>query len=319
MSKLERIPQQKELPISPETLELVEKLHLKEQWEEQVKTLNETGIIELLPKSQDIGIIDINGEEQPIPAFEQILKSLDTKEQQELLKTKLEQGFTKLLMVPMGLPISIILDRYKRLLLKKHEQGELKGTDNKKLELDEKQPTYLEDPFSEPGVDDKLIYFPEQLTTANHQGQTKQELINQGNNWQVILVEDLADIPAQGEGKTLRPSSGQARKQLEANQSSEQYLKTIQTDKSHQHEQGPTIESELIYAITELKNKNQTIDDWQGKGKACRLFGNLLKDSGRVPYFEWGRDNQRASLGWTYPANRFDVYGSRSGVKIFSK
>jgi hypothetical protein len=109
------------------------------------------------------------------------------------------------------------------------------------------------------------------------------------------------------------------RKQLEANQSSEQYLKTIQEDKAHNHEQGPTIESELIYAISELKNKNQQIDDWQGKGKACLLFGNYLKDSGGVPYFSWYRDNRQAHLYWSTPANRHDHGGSRSGVKIFSK
>jgi len=304
----------KESPISPETLELVEKLHLQEQWEEQVRTLNETGIIELLPKFQDIGIVDINGKEQPIPTFEQILKSLDTKEQREMIKEKLEQGFTKLLMVPMGLPISIILDRYKRLLIKKHQEGKLLSTDNEKLDLDEKEPIYLENPLSDQDIDSKLIYFPEQFNKQDHQGQTKQELISQGNNWQVILVEDLADIPAENKGKTIK-----SRKQLEANQSPEQYLQTIQTDKTHQHEQAPTIESELIYAISELKNKNQAIDDWQGKGKGCWLFGNYLKDSGGVPAFSWFRGARRAGLYWRYPGSRDGAYGSRSGVKIFSK
>jgi hypothetical protein len=321
MSKLEKGPQPKtekhESSISPETLELAEKLHLQEQWEEQVRTLNETGILELLPKSQDIGIVDINGKEQPIPTFEQILKSLDTEEQREILKEKLEQGFTKLLMVPIGLPISIIIDRYKRLLIKKHEQGELKGTDNSKLDLDEKEPIYLENPLSDQDIDSKLIYFPKQFDQKDHQGQTKQELISQGNNWQVILVEDSADIPAENKGKTIK-----ARKQLEANQSSERYLKTIQEDKFHQNEQGPTIESELIYAISELKNKNQTIDDWQGKGKVCRLFGNYLPKeggSGRVPGFDWCRDGRRADLFWDNPGDCRDDLGSRSGVKIFSK
>jgi hypothetical protein len=315
MSKLEKGPQlKKETIISPETLELAEKLHLQEQWEEQVRTLNETGIIELLPKAQDIGIVDINGKEQPIPTFEQILKSLDTKEQQEMIKEKLEQGFTKLLMVPMGLPISVIIDRYKRLLIKKHEEGKLLSTDNEKLELDEEEPIWLADEFKGPEADDKLIYFPEQFNQQDHQGQTKQELLQENQSWQVILIEDLADIPAQGKGNIVGD-----RKQLEANQSSEQYLKTIQIDKAHQHEQGPTIESELIYAITELKNKNQVIDDWRGKGKACRLFGNYLKDSGGVPSFYWFRDFRQAVLYWRYPGHRDDNNGSRSGVKIFSK
>lgn len=305
------IPESK---IDKETTELSEKLELKHQWEEQVRTLNETGIIELLPKSQDIGIVDINGKEQPIPTYEQILESLNTKEQREAIKQKTEQGFTKLLMVPMGLPISVIIDRYRRLLLKKHEQGNLKSTDNEKLELNKEEPIWMSDNFKDPDIDNKLIYFPEQFDKQDHKGKTKQKLINQKQSWQAILIEDMPDIPGEDKGKTIK-----GRKQLEAYQSSKQYLTTIQTDKPYQHEQGPTIESELIYAITQLKEKNQAIDDWRGKGKACWLFGNYLKDSDGVPCFDWYRDSQQAYLYWSYSGNHDERNGARSGVKIFSK
>lgn len=305
-----------ETHIHTETIELAEKLELKHQWEEQVRTLNETGIIELLPKSQDIGIVDINGKEQPIPTYEQILESLNTKEQREAIEQKTEQGFTKLLMVPMGLPIPVIIDRYRRLIKKKYEEGNLKSTDNEKLELNEEEPIYLEDTFKEPDIDNQLIYFPEQFT-PDHRGKAKQELINQKQSWQVMLIEDMPDISAEDEGKTIKN-----RKQLEANQSPEQYLEAINTDKQYQHEQGPTIESELIYAITQLKEKNQVIDDWQGKGKVCWLFGNYLPEqesSSRVPSFFWYRGRRQAYLIWSYPDHRPGNYGARSGVKIFSK
>lgn len=36
---------------------LAERLHLRDQWEAEVKALNETGVLEILPKCQDIGVI----------------------------------------------------------------------------------------------------------------------------------------------------------------------------------------------------------------------------------------------------------------------
>ena len=307
----------KEPPIHPETRELAEKLELRKQWGQQVKTLNETGIIELLPKSQDIGIVDINGKEQPIPTYEQILESLNNKEQREVIKEKQEQGFTKLLMIPMGLPVSVIIDRYRRLIKSKHEQGNLESTDNEKLELDEETPIYLENPLSDPDIDSQLIYFPEQFNKQDHKGKTKQELIKQNQSWQVMLIEDMPDIPAENKGKTIKN-----RKQLEANKSPINYLKTTKEQPQYKHEQGPTMESELTYAITQLKEKNQVIDDWQGKGKACWLFGTYLPEqgsSGGVPDLYWYRDYQRARLYWYYPGDYNEHSGARSGVKIFSK
>jgi len=279
---------------------ICERLNLRQQWEQQVQALNETGVLELLPKSTDIGIVDIKGNEQPIPTYEQIIDNLrNNPEQLEILEQKAEQyEHPKLLLVPIGMPIVKLIDQYKRLLIKKDKAKQLFSTNEDKLELDKEQPIYQESPLDETSIDDKLIYFPESFTD-NPKGQTKQELIANHEAWQALVIED-ADISR-------------------TNQSPEQYLEATRQDKQYQNEQGSTIESELIYAITKLHTENQQIDDWNGKGKVCWLFGNLIKDSRRVPRFYWHRAGRQAGLLWGASDRRIDDRGARSGVKIFKK
>lgn len=87
------------------------KLELRKQYEEQVKIMEHYNILVELKDGQK-GIIGINGKEYPIPSLGEISKRmLDTKENRELLKKKVEQGFTQLLVVPFGMSLDELIGK----------------------------------------------------------------------------------------------------------------------------------------------------------------------------------------------------------------
>jgi len=288
---------------------LAERLKLRDQWEAQVKALNETGVLEILPEAQDIGVIGIDGKEYPIPKYNEILSQI-TPEKMEILEKKLEQGFSKLLMVPMAMPLDVLIDRYKRELLKHASEGKLLSADNTPLDLNPEDPLYAWDQYKKADIEGRLVYYPKQFDKTNHQGQTKQELIDQGDGWEVRLIEDI-DIPAQGQGQTIGE-----RKQLEANHTSIEYLKATQEDIQYQEEQGLTPEGWLTKAISRLHETNQQIDDYQGKGKLCYMFGSYFPAVSRVPRGYFNRHGRQAGLDRDDPDNRGSNCGACSSVKI---
>jgi hypothetical protein len=310
------IPPKIEKPKLSETQERLEKLfELKKQYQEQVKALLETQVIEILPESSDkagkgvLGMYDINNQECPIPSYEEILKRMEANA--EMLEKKREQGFTELLLVPIGTPLSFLIDRTRDLIIKKHKQGKLLGTDGQELELDETQPIYVDDIYQDADKSGDLVYYPERFDKENHGGKTKEELIEETGGWQIELIENLPDLPAQGNGKAIK-----GRKQLEANQGPKQYLETIQTDQQYEGEQFATPEAQLSYFMQYLQKHDQVIDDWDGQGKACWNAGAYFKGAGGVPLASWRRRDRRFRLGLDSPGSRDDADGVRAAVRI---
>ncbi|MCX6743979.1 MAG: hypothetical protein NTX82_00445, partial [Candidatus Parcubacteria bacterium] len=200
----------------------------------------------------------------------EILKRMEAKA--EMLEKKREQGFTHLQLVPIGTPLSFLIDRAHDLIVKMHKEGKLLGTDGKKLELDENQPVYVADEYKDADVKGDLVYFPQKFDKENNGGITKAEL---KDPWEILFVEDQPDLPAKG-----KEIAG--RKQFDAGQSPEEYLKKIQTDSQYANEQFTTPEAQLIYFMEYLQRNNQVIDDWDGQGKGCWNAGAYFK-SGLVP------------------------------------
>jgi len=299
-----------EQPKLTKTQERLEKdFELKRQYQEQVKTLIATNVIELLPDSGKLGMYDINNQECPIPDYEEILKRLEAKA--ELLEKKRKQGFTELLLVPIGTPLSFLIDRTRDLIVKKHKQGKLLGTDGQKLELDENQPVYVDDEYQDADIKGNIVYFPQKFDKANHGGKTKEELIKETGGWQIEIIEDMPDLPAEEKGKAVG-----GRKQLEANQSPEQYLKKIQSDKQYEGEALSTPEAQLSYFMQYLQKHDQAIDDWQGKGKACWNAGAFFKGAGLVPNGIWNQYNRRLYLRRCAPGIPGDDNAVRPAVII---
>ncbi len=305
--------------------EIISILELQQQYEAQKQILMQAGLLERL-STGELGITGIDRQEYSLPTFDQIIKRIRAKE--EILKIKSEQGFKKLILVPLGMPLSSLIKSCKQPLLRHYGEGKLQATDGTIFDSDKyfnvDQPVYVWDGFInrdaqgiityEADKTGDLIYFPTAFDQANHQGKTKTELLKKMQDnpaWQVLLLEDLPDLPAENQGQTIG-----GRKQLEANQTPNNYLNTIQTKKQYQNEQGLTLESWLIYALTQLQEKNQIIDDYQGQGKACYLTGSYQKKFGVVPNAVWDRNSQQAYLSRRVPSNRVGNDGCRSGVMI---
>jgi len=290
---------------------------LKEQYKDQIETMKKNGLIEKLP-SGEMGFVDINGDPRPIPTYEDILRKVEAKK--ELLEKKREQGFTQLLIVPFGMKLSDIVEKAKELIIKKHEEGNLKGTNGDLLELKEekgkKKPIFLAEEYKggevDIGDDSDLVYYPEKYDQENHGGKTKQEILKDTDGWDVMFIEDLPDLPAKGKGKTIG-----GRKQLEANQRPEQYLEKMQTDPQYVGESGMTPEAELVYFMHYLQKNNKVIDDWDGSGKANWNLAGYLKTSGGVCDSSWNRNARQMSLSWFNPSYHDDDFAVRASVRIY--
>jgi len=292
---------------------ILERLGLKAQWESRVKALYDSHVLEILPETERLGFVDIEGHECPLPSYEEI-KAMITPENIELLEAKISQGFTRLHLVPLAAPLDTLIAKYKALLLQKHQEGKLLSTKGDQLPLNPDNPLYVWDQYL--GADTKdnpeegIVYFPQSLD-RNHQGQTKKQLIESGLSWSIELIEDLPDLPAEGAGEEL---SG--RQQLEANRTSKEYLQALQNDPQYRGERGLSIEGWLIYAISMLEEQNIQIDDWRGQGKGCFNFGSYFPADSLVSYCVFYRDYSLAILGGNSPDHRNSSYGSRSSVKI---
>src|SRR3989344_5641063 len=254
---------------------------LKTQYETQAKALNQAGILEILPNKEEIGVLGIDGKEYPIPTQEAIAELL--RQNPEKYQAKIEQGFSQILMVPLAMPLDRQIAILKQNILKHHQEGKLlaakeKPTDlDEPLDLDATQPVWVWDEWQGSDVSGQAVYFPKSFDQNNHQGKTKQELLDEQNRkqsplagWQVLLLENSPNIPAEGEGQTIG-----GRRQLEANKTPNEYLKLLQKDPQYANEQGLTNEAWLTQFITRLEQTNEVIDDWQGKGKICYLIGSF--------------------------------------------
>jgi hypothetical protein len=225
-------------------LELPERLRLKEQYLAQVKVLYQSGILENFLSTAEhplpeMGVIGIDGKEYILPSYEDILKRLQNPEAKELMEKKADQGFTKLQIIPFALPLSVLIDRYKQVLLKINKESGLKATDGSKLELDENNPVYVWENLLQCDNPDGPKDRQMEYGVANYDGQTKEqrggkyksELLNDDpdNGWHIALIEDNPDLPADNKGRTIA-----GRKQIEANQTPKQYLKSLQKDPQYQ-------------------------------------------------------------------------------------
>jgi len=295
---------------------VLERLKVKEQWQAQIKVLDRTGILEIFPDSKNLGVRGIDGKEYPVPTMQEITQRLETK--RKLVEKKMEQGFTKMIMVPLAYPLDKLGKKYEKIILAHHKAGKLLATKEKptdpdeKLELDENQPLYVWDEYNGADKNGKLVYFPKSFDSKNHKGKTKTELLsNPDEAWQIILVEDMPNIPREGKGETIKE-----RKQIEANKTPSDYLKMLQTDKAYQGEEGLIPEADLIYAITHLEETNQVTNDYQGKGSLSYQVGAYFPSAGYVPCSSWYRDYRLADLNGYDPSDRSVSYGARVGVRV---
>jgi hypothetical protein len=301
-------------------------LSLEAQYNRQKDILKSTNILEVL-STGELGIKGIDNREYPFPTLEAITARL--KERKETMKEKIDQGFSRLLIVPFGLSLDNLITKASQVILKHHREGKLftakKDPDDQKealvpLELNEQTPLWAWDKWTGSDRENgQAVYHPKSLDANHHQGQTKKEILDKQQEtnsplqgWNVLLLESKMNIPAADATDEIK--GGRAR--LKANQTPTEYLNLLHTNPQYKNEQGLANEDWLTLFITHLEQTNQIIDDWQGNGKACFLPGSFLPSSRDLGYGCWNRDYRQAFLNRPDSAYRHPYYGLRVAVGL---
>ncbi len=334
--QLETNIQELELLLNP----FEHRLNLKQQYEFQINLLTQCGLLETFASGEQ-GITGIDGKEYPIPSYREITRRM--REEQEKFETKTQQGFVKLILVPFGLPLVWLTDAYRQMLQQHFDEGKLFRTQKTRhnpeehidppiriTKLNDEGSLTISNEFNNADVNGRLIYHPTKFSRENHGGLTKHAYLNKNGGWSILLLEDMPNIPRQGNALTIYN-----RTQIEAEgttlkkyiqqgkvlPNSREYLDMISSESRNPnspyvHEQGITPEDHLLYAMTHLSRTNQVIDDYYGYGTESYLIGAYIPYFSNTPYTNWDNHNHRAALAGIHSEARFENFGIRLAVSV---
>ena len=300
--------------------------NLEKEYARTITALNRTGILTLLPRSENLGVIGIDGKDYPVPTQEQVVELFANN--RELVGRKVPQGFDRLELTPMAMPTPFLIDRMKSAILKHASEGNIYQTRRSPsdtlipVRVNAEKHVWIWDTLRQTLDTDELVYFPQEYS-SNHRGQTKLEVVNNGHicavpGWSVGLVESLPMMTQQGRGKTVG-----GRRQLEIGSSPRDYLRTLQTQ-AYLGETGKTLEDFITKFLSHLQTTNEVSND-RHDNNALWLLGQYVKyvehiKSDLVPTAWWHRHFGRVRLDAHRPGNRLctSSWGGSSVVRLLS-
>ena len=303
---------------------------LQEEYARTITALKQTGILTLLPQSEVLGVIGIDGKEYPAPTVEQLQEVFARNK--DLVDTKMRQGFTQLHLTPIAMSTSQLIDCATTTILEHAAAGTIIQTKINPTDADipvrvnTDKPFWIWERFRQTLDTPNLIYFPQVYSAQNHRGFTKEEVMQTTRlcavpGWSVGLIEPIPIMPGQGQGKVIG-----GRKQLEEYSTPRDYLKTLSAP-AYQGETGWTPEDFLTHFITQLETTNQISHD-RCDGNALWLLGmyvpNVMPSSGDerykmqlVPVGYWARDAGRKLYLTTHrTGNRLKSCVARTMVRL---
>jgi hypothetical protein len=295
---------------------------LEKEYARTITALNRTGILTLLPRSGSLGVTGIDGREYSVPTQEQ-LQEVFTRNK-ELVDRKMRQGFTQLQLTPIAMPTPKLIDRVKTAVFEHAAAGRIIQTKQNRTDADTPvrvrtgEPIWIWTVLRQTVDTPNLVYFPQVYTKRDHQGLTKEEVMQNIRlcavpGWSVGLIEPIPIMPQQGQGKVKG-----GRRQLEAFSTPRDYLRTLGTP-TYQGETGWTPEDFLTHFVTQLETTNQVSHD-RYDNNAVWCLGSYMPDS--VPYAElvptgyWARPTGRMYLSAHRTGNRFKLCVARSTVRL---
>jgi len=309
--------------VSSEDLEYADRLyHITEQYNAQVALLEQVGILE------GGAITGIDGKRYPLPTFARVVERLCDPERKILLETKHYQGFTKLLLVPFGMSLETLIERFKQFLL------DYKKTHADFL-LNMNSPVYVWEERYMEGADlgdaPQVVYFPE-FFEKDHKGKTKTEVLKEQTTpgWRMLLLQAPGYDGALGfrEAPQAGCETGQGeefpRPDLKAGQECRAYLsiqREAQNDplSSYFGESGMTPEDWIAAFMTHLQETGEPLDNYEnGTDSVIYLTGAFFpKRSFHVPYVFWREDGRQVFLtGESLPGRGEKFVSSRFIVEI---
>ncbi|HBK33433.1 TPA: hypothetical protein DEP34_05150 [Candidatus Uhrbacteria bacterium] len=309
--------------------------HLHEQYDFQVYLLEQAGIL------KEGAILGIDGKTYPIPTLEQIAMRLF--ERRETLRTKHDQGFTKLLLVPFGMSLDILQETFKQFLLDYKQSHPF-------FDLDTNQPLWAWEEYRGADIGDspRLVYEVGSFEDKNHGGKTKMEILEEEKNtlgrvhgdrerkaWTVLLLQPsnldeqdtetptgIASIPREGQGT----SQGDIvpRPPLEANKIPNEYLFILQKaeedeNSPYHNESGLTPEDWIMAFMLHLKETGKPLDDVLNPTNTesyCHLTGAYSQYFINVPISGWNKGRREVIFSRTDPRTHYPDTGLRSGIVV---
>jgi hypothetical protein len=291
---------------------------LESEYRQSLVALNRVGIVSILPESEKLGVIGVDGKEYPAPTWAEVQEVVESN--LELIEQKQAQGFTKLQLTPLAVPISILIDRAEKAILKHSQDGKIFQTkiDPNSAEVvarvDTDEPVWAWDTVREAIKTDDIVYFPSQFG-SDHKGKSKDQITKDQRicsvpGWSIGLIEDTNALPRQGSGKTVG-----GRKQLENNQPPHDYLKNLQTPPQYQGESGWTYEDFLTDFLVNLEQTNRVSHEWF-ESSALWMVGSYLPGLARVPDGGWDRGRGQLNVDADGPGHRNKRWSVRSTVRL---
>ena len=287
--------------------------YLEKEYTRIITALNRTEILTLLPLSENLGVIGVDGKEYPVPTQEQVVELIANN--RELVGKKVQQGFDRLELTPMAMPLAHLFELLKAAILKHAAEGKIYQTrrsasvPHTPIRVNKEKRVWIWDTLRQAIDADELVYFPREYS-SEHQGQTKLGAINNERicafpGWSVGLVEGFPIMCGQGQGRTLG-----GRRQIETGFSPNEYLQTLQSE-VYQGETGKTLEDFITKFLTHLETVNEVSNDLDDNNALwclaqylkvpyaeCVPTGRWIRSVGRVRLDMHRTNNKRCTKSW---------------------
>ncbi|HBK34320.1 TPA: hypothetical protein DDZ06_04880 [Candidatus Uhrbacteria bacterium] len=301
--------------------------HLREQYDSQVSLLEQVGVL------KEGAITGIDGKIYPIPTLEQIAMRLF--ERRETLRTKHDQGFTKLLLVPFGMSLDSLQETLEQFLLKYKK-------DNPNFHLNTRVPLRVFGNMYkdvDAGGIQNLVYHPQSFDQINHHGKTKIQILEEQEiardfspGWRVHLFQPARPEDTKSEGFAIIPKWNQGkvygkefpRRDLEAGEFTPNaclyFLKQVnrrQKDSPYYGESGLIPEDWIIAFMTHVSETDEPLDDsYDQKTSGTFLIGCFSPFQMKIPGADWNGEFSSVHLGGNDRAFLSSSVGLRTSVVV---
>jgi hypothetical protein len=294
---------------------------LEKEYNRCFSTLNHTGLLSPLPCTKRNGVIGVDGIAYPIPTLNQMAELFE--QNKTLIDRKISQGFDRLQLTPIAMPLPRLIDRLKAVILERAAEGKIYQTRRSPADplmpvrVNPEKTVWVWDTLDHAINEDELVYFPQEYS-SNHQGHTKQEVIHDEKicavpGWSVGLIESLPMLPQRGEGQTIG-----GRKQLEIGYSPREYLQLLKMD-NYEGETGNILEDFIVKFLSRLEATNEISNDRVDNNSMWCLGQYLRIDYAElVPTGWWHREFGRLRLDMHRTGNKrcTKSWGASTSVRL---
>jgi hypothetical protein len=269
-------------------------------------------------------VIGIEGKAFPLPTREQVVEIFS--QNRDLVRSKRPQGFDRLELTPLAIPISLLIDQLEAAIIKRSAHGPVYRTRRSPsgrlipVRVNAEKQVWVWERLKKVLDTDEIVYFPREHS-EEHGGLKKSDVIHDGRfcavpGWSVGLVESAPMLPKRGRGKILA-----GRKQPEIGSSPREYLRMLRAQ-PYRGETGITHEDFLASFLVRLAAYGEVSHD-RADDNGLWLLGEFAKrvegiKGGLVPTGWWIRDFGRLRLDAHRPGNKLCAqnFGASTVVRL---